>query len=431
MISFIKTNLWLVVVTLAVFVAFYLMVDPAPPREITIATGSENGRYYELGKRIARKLSEEGVTLHIKQTRGAVDNMTLLNSEDSEVAIAFVQSGMKEIYGREEDTLRSLGSLYYEPIWLFYRKDLELDILPDLEGLKVAVGAKGSGTNAVSGFLLRENGLSRSSIEALQLEEEEAIEQLVANDIDAAFFMVPVVSDAIDKLIHEESLSFMDMRRYESYEARYPFLTSVKVSEGLLDLKENIPNKSQQALASSATLLVNDRFHPSLTPVVMEALTSVLKDGSLLEKHGEFPSPQFVDYPLTKEADHYFEFGPPFLLRYMPFWAASLVDRFIIFLIPLLVVIIPLSKTAGPVYRWRVRSRIYKWYKYLRETDKKIVAGTISQDIDKELDRIEKLEEELASVDVPLSYTDELYHLREHVAFVAKRLRQMKGLNKG
>lgn len=424
--SIIKGNLWLVVVTLLIVVGFYFMVDPAPPRELTIATGGENGRYFEIGQRIARKLKEEGVTLKVDQTRGAAENLALLKSDDSDVAIAFVQSGMKEIFGAEDDQLKSLGSLYYEPIWLFYRKELAVDMIPDLEGLKVAVGAKGSGTFAVSEFLLKENGLDSSNVEILEYSEEDAIAGLSSGGVDAGFFMVPVMSEAIDTLIHNDSISFLDMRRYRSYRARYPFLTSVEISEGLLDLNENIPNETRHALASAATLVVNDRFHPALTPVVMEALTSVLKEGSLLEAHGEFPSPRFVDFSLTKEADHYFEYGPPFLLRFMPFWAASLVDRLIIFLIPLLVIIIPLSKAAGPLYRWRIRSRIYKWYKVLRETDKKIVAGTIGQEIERELVRIEELEEELASVDVPLSYTDELFDLRQHAVFVAKRLNRMK-----
>ena len=137
----------------------------------------------------------------------------------------------------------------------------------------------------------------------------------------------------------------------------------------------------------------------------------------------EGPTPTNVGFELTKEADHFYAYGPPLLMRYMPFWAASLIDRMIIFVIPLLVIIIPLSKIAGPLYRWRIRSRIFTWYRYLLDTDRRIVEGTIA-DPAEELRRLDGLADELAGVDVPLSHSDELYHLKQHLEYVKRRLRK-------
>lgn len=422
--AFVKANIWLLLVAVALVVVLIQFVDPAPPREIVIATGAESGRYFELAQRLERELRKEGVSLRILTTAGSIDNLHLLTADDKHVSIAFVQSGMEEVFDSGENILRSLGSLYYEPIWLFYRDGQPVHRLFDLAGRRLSIGALGSGTQAVARFLLRENGLHEPALapETFEFTDAQATEALLAGEIDAAFFMMSAASAAVRDLASQPGIDFLDMRRAESYRARYPFLSSVLVSEGLLDLASNVPARDKSVLAATATVVVNDGFHPALTPLVLEALRSALGQGGLLEKRGQFPSAAYVGYPLTDEAEHYFQYGPPFLLRYMPFWAASLVDRMIMFAIPLMVLLIPLAKLAGPVYRWRVRYRIYRWYKFLRETDRRLVAGTLRENLVLEREKLDKLEKELASVDVPLSYSEELYHLREHVEYVTRRL---------
>lgn len=426
--TFLKANLVGVAVVGVLVLVLFQFVDPAPPRGFTIASGSEGGRYFSLAQRLKAELRQEGVELTVLSTAGSEENLKLLTTEDSGVSIAFAQSGMEEIFDAGERPLHGLSSLYYEPIWLVYRESLELKYVSDLRGRKVAVGVPGSGTKAVARFLLEQNGLlgEGGRTELVEVGGEEALKLLEKGDIDAGFFMVSAESETIRRLIGLEGFDFLDMRRHEAYRARFRSLTSVRITEGLLDLEANLPSEDRVVLAAVATLVVNDSFHPSLTPIVLEAMRRVLADGGVLEQRGEFPSRENVGYPLTKEADHYFEYGPPFLLRFMPFWAASLVDRLVILVIPLLVILIPLSKLAGPVYRWRIRSRIYRWYKFLRETDQKIVSGTIQENLDAERERLEKLESELASVEVPLSYSDELYHLRQHVEYVSRRLKSIE-----
>jgi TRAP transporter TAXI family solute receptor len=423
--AFLKANAWLVLAIVAIAFALYQFVDPAPPREITIATGEPGGRYFGLGEYLEAELKKEGVNLKVVQTAGSGDNMDLLVDPDSEVSIAFVQSGMEQIYDTGETELFSLGSLYYEPIWLFYRKEISPDSIGALKGARVAAGGTGSGTRAVARYLLAENGLlgDDSDITLVDAGGDRAVELLQTGEIDAAFFTVSPQSAIIRTLIDSPAVDFLDIRRSPAYTARYAFLASVPISEGLLDLERNIPEADRRTLASTATLVVNDRFHPAFTPLILELLARRLGRGSILEAPGEFPSPTNVGFELTKEADHFYAYGPPLLMRYMPFWAASLVDRMIIFVIPLLVIIIPLSKIAGPLYRWRIRSRIFTWYRYLLDTDRRIVEGTIA-DPAEELRLLDGLADELAGVDVPLSHSDELYHLKQHLEYVKRRLRK-------
>jgi len=421
--TFLKTNAWLALVV-ALF-AFWLfrLVEPAPPNEITMATGDEEGYYHALGQYLQEGLKREDVDLKLIPTAGSSENMELLASPDGAVSIAFVQSGVERAFDTEQAALASLGSLYYEPIWLFYDRTIAPDTLRDLRGFRVAVGARGSGTRAVVGYLMAENGLidSENGLVAVEAGGEQAVELLRSGDIDAAFFTVSPHSETIQELIDMPGVDFLDIRRSAAYTARYPFLSSVVITEGLLDLERNIPPQDRVTLASTATLVVNDRFHPALTPLILELLSRRLGDGGILERPGEFPSERNVGFELTKEAEHYFENGAPFLLRYLPFWTASLVDRLIIFVVPLLVIIIPVVKLAGPLYRWRIRSRIYTWYRHLQETERMLAEGEIGK-LAAERRRLDAMTEELAAIDVPLSYADELYELKEHVEYVRSRL---------
>jgi TRAP transporter TAXI family solute receptor len=421
--NFLRANAWLMLAIAAIAVALYQFVDPAPPREFTLAAGNEEGRYYQLGQYLKDELRKEGITLNLVTTAGSGENMERLTDPEGEVSIAFVQSGMEKIFDSGEAELSSLGSLYYEPMWVFYRDTIALDKLTDLGGHRLAVGEIGSGTRAVARYLLAENGLLGNGydISLVDAGGEDAVGLLRDGEVDAAFFTVSPQSEVIRELIDLPGVEFLDIRRSAAHTARYPFLSSVSIPEGLLDLARNIPDSDRTTLASVATLVVNDRFHPAFTPLVLETLARRLKEGGVLEKPGEFPSPANVGFGLTKEADHYFQYGPPFLLRYMPFWAASLVDRLVIFVIPLLVIVIPLVKVAGPLYRWRIRSRIFRWYSILLETDRKIAADEV-EDRAAERRKLEELADELASVEVPLSYSDELYHLKQHVEYVSRRL---------
>jgi len=421
--AFLRANAWLALVVTAVALALYQFVDPAPPGEFTLAAGSEEGRYYQLGLYLQEELRKQSVGLKLVSTAGSGENMELLTDPDGEVSIAFVQSGMEEIFNSGDAELASLGSLYYEPMWLFYRKELALDTVTSLHGCRVAVGEPGSGTRAVAQYLLAANGLLKddSGISLIDVGGEEAVALLRDGGADAAFFTVSPQSELLQELIGLPGVEFLDVRRAAAYTARYPFLSSVTIAEGLLDLEHDVPSADHTTLASVATLVVNDRFHPAFTPLLLDILSRRLQQGGVLEKPGEFPSPANVGFGLTREAEHYYRSGPPFLQRYLPFWAASLVDRLVIFVIPLLVIVVPLVKVAGPLYRWRIRSRIYRWYALLLETDRRIVEGEV-RDREAERRKLGELADELASVDVPLSYSDELYHLKQHVEYVSRRL---------
>lgn len=424
-----RANLWLLPVLAGLVGAVFLLVAPPPPMHATMATGFAGGGYAAFGEKLQRELAKQGFDLQLVTSDGSFDNLNRLLDDTSGVNLALVQSGTEQSLPAEQQArLHSLGAVYQEPLWLFHRREVKLERMADLQTLRLALGADGSATQA----------LTRAILQANQIEPDDypsqwqavggtpAVEALFKDELDAAFFIGPAENVLIQRLAAAEDISLVHFGRAAAYQARLPYLRQVEVGEGLLNLATDSPARDLTLLAPSATLLVNDDFHPALSALILDAARQVMAQGTLLDKPGQFPSAKPVTLPLLGEAHYYHDKGLPLLQRYLPFRIASLADRYIILLIPLLVLLIPLFKAVGPLYRWRIRARIYRWYKYLREVEHKLDSGTPPSALHAELAQLEQLEDQLAKVEVPLSYSSELYDLHLHLDYLIRRLRSLQ-----
>ena len=401
---------------LAVIVAFVVslqFIKPAPPDHVVIATGGVDGAYHAFAKRYAEFLAHEGITLELRSTAGSVENLELLRS--GEVSLAMVQGGVDD---GGEASLRSLGSVYYEPLWLFYRKEFALVQLRDLAGRRLAVGPEGSGTRALAGRLLRDNGVDSSTW--VDAGGRKALDALLAGHVDAAFFVISAESDLVGQLLRHPDIALADFGRADAYTRRYHFLNSLELPEGVVDLAANIPHKTLHLLAPTANLVSDPDLHPAVIDLVLQAASEVHREGGWFEGQGEFPMPGLLAFPLSREAKRYYDHGPPFLQRYLPFWAASLVDRLKVMLLPLLVLLLPLLKVMPPIYTWRMRARVYRWYDELEQAEQYLVSG--ERDEAWFFEELNRIETEVQQVKVPLSFTDQLYHLRQHIDLVRREI---------
>jgi uncharacterized protein len=425
----ILANLWIVPVVAALVWALFQFVAPPPPMSASMATGTQGGAYQQFAERLKEELAKEGFELHLVPTSGSRDNLQQLLADAPQVQIALVQSGLeRQLAPAEQQRLESLGAIYQEPLWLFYRREASLDRIADLLPLRLGLGGEGSGTRAASDAILGANAIAPEQYPATwqSLGGGKAARALLAGELDAAFFVGPAENALVQQLAASPDIALAHFRRAAAYEARLPFFNRVTVGEGLLDLASNAPDRDIVTLAPVATLVVNEEFNPGLVPLFLAASREVMKNGTLLDAAGAFPSAEPRTFELHQDAEHYYAKGLPILQRYLPFRIASLADRYIILLIPLIVVMIPLVKAVGPIYQWRIRARIYRWYKHLREIDRKLHAGSLPAELDSEIERLEQLEDELAAVEVPLSYSNELYELHMHLRYVIERLRALQ-----
>ena len=221
-------------------------------------------------------------------------------------------------------------------------------------------------------------------------------------------------------------VSLLNFDQHEAYHRRFRFLAPVTVPAGLVDLGRNIPGQDVALLAPTAMLVVRKDFHPALVPLLLTTATRIHGKGDELSDPGEFPSGSYCDFPVSEDARHFYKSGPPVLQRLLPFWLASLVDRAKVMLIPMVMLMMPLLRAAPPLMRWRTRRKIYLWYSDLREIDQRLVTGLSGPELDEELARLKDIEHQVAYVDVPLSYMEEFYHLRLHLAMLQQHLIELR-----
>ncbi len=411
----------------------YVLLDPTPPKRVVLATGQDQGAYAEFGKRYAQLLKENGIEVTLRKTAGAAENIDLLKAPGGDVDIAFVQGGADEALPTAadesdlpDDGLVSLGSLFYEPVWLFYRtdaaqrlrKDAGLTSLTQLPGWRVNIGAPGSGVPNLMAKLLEANRLDPASITLVREPQTPAVVGLLDGSIDALVFASAPESLLVQMLLQTPDIALFDFAQSEAYARRFPFLSPVTLPRGVVDLARDIPAADVRLVAPTATLVARKKTHPALIQLFVQAAQQVHGGAGWFQKKGDFPNARNTERPLAREAQRFYASGPPVLQRYLPFWLANLVDRMWPVLVTIIAALLPLSRMLPPLYTFRVRSRIFRWYRQLREVEDAIG----KRPNDELLRELEEIERRVEHVHVPLSYADELYSLRTHIHMVAERL---------
>jgi len=408
--------------TLALLIAGFWyaakFIKPAPPDRVVIATGAEGGAYQRFAALYEPLIERNGIKFIERTTAGAVENLALLRSADEELDVAFVQGGLG--LGSDPTGLVSLGSIYYEPLWVFYRNPEPIDQLVHLRGKRIAIGAEGSGTRKLALELLEANGATGAPTRLLPLGGLEAVGALKAGRADAIFLVGPANSGAVWASFYGEGFRLMSFSLADAYVRRWPYLSKLTLPRGAIDLVRDIPGRDVALVAPVATLVARESMHPALIDVLLEAAAEVHGPPGLFQRAGEFPNPRQVDFPLSTEADRFYRSGTRFLQRYLPFWVATLIDRLVVLLIPVFVLMIPLMRIAPALYGWRSRSRIYKWYGQLKFLEEAWRRDPGARPRDEWLAELDRLEARVNRIRTPLAFANQLYILREHIALVRR-----------
>ena len=409
-----------VVIMIAIFFFIYYFVDPIPPRRLSIGCGPPDGQNFIYAQAYQKILAKQGIELKLRNTAGSVENLNLLANASEGVDVAFVQGSMKSL--AQNTDLESLGSLFFEPLWIFHRNQLSLRRMPDLKGLRIAVGEEGGGTKILALRLLELNGINPQNTELLSIGYQKAAGMLLAGEVDVAFFVSTHLAPHVIKLIDSKSVKLMGNERADAYALLFHYLYILKIPEGVIDFEKNIPSREITLVAPTTQLVVQPNLHPALVNLLLIAAKEVHKSGGEFEREGEFPSPKYLDFALSPDAERFYKFGPPFLQRFLPFWAAILFNRFILLLLPVVAVVLPFIQLMLIIYRSRVQSRIYRWYSKLPAFDPERHKGETADQLREYLIELQKIEEKVSSVSVPLAFANELYHLRMHIDMLISKL---------
>jgi TRAP transporter TAXI family solute receptor len=412
-----------VAVVIGAFALAYQFVEPAPPRQLTIATSGPKSAYTLYAEEYRQGLAKAGITLDIRHTAGSMENIDLLQDPKANVQAAIVQGGIAK--SEKNPGLVSLGRLFVEPLWVFHKADLKIDRLADLKGLKVSAGAEGSGTRVLALSLLASSKVD-TAVSMAPVAGMKAADQLVAGEIDVAIFTLSATSEIAQKLLRSPSVKLLDMRQAEAYTRLHPYLSRIVLPAGVIDLAANIPAQDTTLVAPVATLVARADIHPALVTLLVEATKAVHHEPGLFQRANEFPQAVEAELPLHADAARVHKNGPPFLQRYLPFWLATFLDRMLVMIIPIATILLPLARLAPMVYQWSIRRRIMFWYDRLKQLEAQVRADTARARLAEHVEEMERIEDAVAIIPVPMMYSDQLYTLRSAVELVRQRVSAMQ-----
>jgi TRAP-type uncharacterized transport system substrate-binding protein len=393
-------------------------LQPAAPRHIVLASGLEDGLFHQHAKRYVEILARSGVTVEERMTAGAGDNLRLLEDPHSGVNVGFTQGGIAKF--PEANDVVMLASLYYLPMWIFYRDTDTFDQVNELRNHRVAVGAEGSGTRSLVEPVFALNNLTTENTTMLPLGNDAALRALKTGEVDAAVFVDGAQNQAAWAALHDPHLRLMSYGHADAYPRLLPYIKKLTLPSGVIDVAHDIPEKEVALVGTKAMLAARDGLHPALIELLVDAAHEIHGGQGLFEEAGEFPGTTRVDLRVSTDADRHKRFGPSFLYRYLPFWLATLVERAIIVLVPLAAVLLPLFHYLPQLLRWRVRSRVYRWYGELALLERDVAERKGALPTEKWLADLERIERAVARIDTPSGYASESYTLREHIALVRR-----------
>ncbi len=409
----------------------YWWLNPNPPQRVVLATGPEQSAYDTFGQRYAEALAAYGITVELLPSDGSADNVELLRSGRAD--LGFVQGGSGHIRADDEDTLQTLGSLFVEPLWLFYHeasaqrlnRQAQLMALTELRGWRVNVGTDGSGVPQLFAQLLDANRLGPDDLRLSRLAQTPATVAFLAEELDALVFASAPESPLVQMLLQTPGVRLMNVQQAQAYARRFGFLAPVVLPQGVVDLAANQPPQDLHLVASTTSLLARSDTHPAILQLFAQAAQSLHSPPGWFNRLREYPNLDLAEVPVAAEAERALRNGRPLMQRYLPFWLANLVERMWLALGLIIALALPLSRVLPPLYSFRIRSRVFRWYAELREIETRAEAEVAA--IAGLLHDLDALEARAEKIPLPLAYTDELYALRHHIELVRQRLHRLAG----
>lgn len=421
-----RNSILLGLLALVILVVGFDLFGNQPPKEFTIATGREGGAYYTYAQQYQQRFAELGYTLNIRETAGGIETIQLL--ESGEVDAGFVQNTV--IASNPETGLTTLSAIFYEPLWIFVRDDLEAQPanVAELSGLRINIGEEGSATNQAVGGLLGLNGVTQDNATLSSLPLAEAADQLAAGDLDVVLMFSGASSPEIATIMATPNVRLLPIMRAQAYADRFKNLFKVMLSEGAIDLANNLPPEDTPMIATKATLVAGPSLHPDLARLLLIVASEVHQGGGFFEQPNEFPSAVFVGIPMNLDATRYLENGPTFLEKYLPLWLASRLERILLIALPAFLILYPIMRALPSLYGQGIERRIKSRYRQLFEIEGGYLHYDMAQ-LDEAIAELERWQAELTDkVDVPVMHMDELYNFRMHIEYALNRLNARKAV---
>jgi TRAP transporter TAXI family solute receptor len=409
-------------------ILFFTLINPGPPKVLTISTGSKTGAYFGMAQEYKRRLEKHGVRLEILESSGSLQNLDRLRKQEGHsdsygqshpVMAAFVQSGTGTEEDNQKEWLESLASVAYEPIWVFHGLGKDVNRLADLTGKKIAIGAAGSGVQYAARKLLDKTGIDSVNSKFLELAADDALAALHAGTVDAIILVAAPTSKAVAAAL-EKNLGLLNFAQADAYLRNFPWLQKVTLPRGSVNLAKDLPASDVTLIAATANLVVHAELHPSLAFLLLDTASEVHSAAGLTHSLKEFPSEKSLEFKQSVESKRYFKTGRPFLQHYLPFWLANLVERLMTGVVPILIVLIPLLKAIPAFFSWREKARVSRLYSDVKKIERAYAAKTIVRT--EAQAALAKIEDDFDHLDPNSPELANLYNAKSHLELLRARI---------
>lgn len=416
--------LWLLpgVILVAGLIVVLLFAKPAAPKILDLYAGPEGSTYYQYAQQYAAFLAERGITARIRVTAGSIENLRILAATDQPAAtfaLSGVDRGLKDVAGIEN--LESLGCLSFQPFWMFVAADSEISSPEDLVGGRVALGQADSDSRAVARMALAANGVLDQIEEAtdVELTDHGLAAALVRGDLDAVFLVGVPHSRGVSALLEAEGVEAVSFRRIDTYTRLHPEVGQVVVPEGLYDLARNLPDSDLQLVAPADNLVVRADIHPALMDLFLDAAAAIHREPTLFGDRGTFPNMRHTSLPLSAAAVRFYEQGPPVWRQYLPYWLASLVDRFALIVAQVGAAVLLLIKGGPALLRLRFTTQSMALYKKMEALERELMAGA---DWEETMAGLRGLQDQVSALVVPRMVLTDYLELRQNLHDLRERM---------
>jgi TRAP-type uncharacterized transport system substrate-binding protein len=409
-------------IALLLLIALMTWLRPGVPKSVKILAGVEGSHSHRIAESYAKFAEGHGVRAEVVATAGSGEILSRF-AGDHIPTLGFLQSGVEREVGdgTAPETLQSLGSLYFEPIWLFVRNDSGIHDIPDLEGKRVFPGRPGSDARSAARSLLRAYGLAGEPIlsDIEQLTPSQAVETLLAGGLDAVVVAGDTANGLVLQLLAEDTVRPIAARHAEVFTRIHPDFANILIPQGLFSLSQMLPREDVRVVAPAINLVADESLHPALVDLFLDAATTIHGGATKLSKRGEFPSEDYTSLPLNADAKEYYKKGPSGLRRYLPFWLASLVDQLIVLGLPIFVVLSSVFKGLPVALEWKTKIDLAKVYRRIQAVEN---AADQASRRDEYLRVLDAAEAECDALHVPRMHLSQYFELRQYIHDLRKRV---------
>lgn len=417
-----KEFIFLLFLALAfLIVTITLFIRSAPPRTLNIVSGTEGSSFHIKSLKYKEFIEKQGVRVTIFPSTGSVENLKLVSDPANKIDLAFTVSGIES----EEinfKSLRTLGAIGHQPLFLFYR-GTELSDLNELTHKRVAVGPTNSGTNTITTKILKKHQLlDGKNISFLSITANESLGKLRSSSIDAAFIMKESISseDFID-FTHSKDIKIFNFKKHEAaYLRLFDFMDRFTVPQGAFDLAQNLPREEITLIGPMIELVARHDLHPALSDLILEAASHIHSHSEMFQNKGEFPKAVEQNIELSSEAIRYYKSGKTILFRHLPFWLASLISRIFFVLLPMIVLFIPLVKFIPWFFRWKNQMKLRKLYLALFKIESHYKREKTTESDDDLKKKFDLIDVSIKKLKIHPAFADQFYQLRKHVDYVRR-----------